>query len=31
MKSFKKNILNPDSNMSDAIEVLQECKHKIVQ
>mgnify|MGYP001158369280 FL=1 len=30
MKSFKKNILNPDSNMSDAIKVLQECKHKIV-
>ena len=30
MKSFKKNILNPGSNMSDAIKVLQECKHKIV-
>ena len=30
MKSFKKNILNPDINMSDAIKVLQECKHKIV-
>ncbi len=30
MKSFKKNILSPNSKMSDAIKVLQDCKHKIV-